>query len=95
MTPSVTPEQENVRPPGLARWMVKHSLRTSVRDEGLLAFEDEFVKKYQKIGNLSDARSWALRVGWDNMLIAYKPLIDIGTFVLVILGLVLAVIGIL
>ena len=95
MAPRVTPEQENVRPPGLARWMVKHSLRTSVRDEGLLAFEDEFMKQYHKIGNPSDARSWAFHVGWENMLNAYKPQINIGTFVLVVIGLVLAIIGIL
>jgi hypothetical protein len=95
MTPGDAPEREDVRPPGLARWMVKHSLRTKVREEGLAAFEDEFAERFADTNDLTEARSWSLRVGWDSLQQAYKPAIDIGMYILAIIGVVLAVITIL
>lgn len=94
MTPGVTP-QKDVRPSGLARWMVKHSLRTSVREEGLAAFEDEFAEKIAENNNISEARSWALRVGWDSLQQAYRPVIDIAVYALAIAGFVLGLLSIL
>jgi hypothetical protein len=95
MTPGDVPEGEDVRPSGLARWMVKHSLRAKVREEGLAAFEDEFAERVAKTKDLSEARSWSLRVGWDGLHYRYKPAIDIGMYVITIFGAVLAVIAIL
>ena len=95
MAPGSTPKQEDVRPSGLARWMVKHSLRTRVRDEGLAAFDDEFAERFAETEDLSETRSWALREGWDSLQQAYKPAIDIGVYSLAIVGVVLAVIAIL
>lgn len=95
MAPGNAPEREDARPPGLARWMVKHSLRTRVRDEGLAAFEEEFAERVTETDDVSEARSWALRVGWDSLHYAYKPIIDIGMYVLAIAGVVLAVAAIL
>lgn len=96
MAPPVPPpKREEVRPPGLARWMVKHSLRAKVRDEGLAAFEDEFAEEYARSGDKQEVRIWALRVGLDSLHRAYQPLFQIGTYVLALLGFVLAVIGLL
>ena len=96
MDPDVTPPtSEEVRPPGLATWMVKHSLRSQDRDEGLAAFEDEFAEDHAQSGDLPAARSKAFRDGWDALQRAYKPLIDISMYVLAILGFVLAVIALL
>ena len=83
------PQNEDVRPPGLARWMVKHSLRTSVREEGLAALDAEFAERYQATGDLAESRSWALRVGWDSLQQAYKPAIDVTMYALAIIGVVL------
>lgn len=95
MTPGNAPEQEDVRPSGLARWMVKHSLRAKVREEGLAAFDDEFADRFAKSDDYKEARSWALRVGWESLQEAYKPAIDIGMYSLAMLGVALAVIAIL
>lgn len=95
MAPQVSPRREEVRPPGLARWMVKHSLRAKVREEGLAAFEDEFAEEYARSGDLREVRIWALRVGWDSLHRAYRPLFEISMYVLAVMGFVLAVIGIL
>ena len=94
MTPGQAPESEDARPSGLARWMVKHSLRTNVREEGLAAFEEEFSERYAKTSDLSEARSWALRTAWDSLHFAYKPLIDIGMYILAIFGFIMAVVAI-
>lgn len=93
MTPGQAPEKEDVRPSGLTRWMVKHSLRANVRDEGLAAFEDEFQEHYATTGDLSETRSWAMRTAWDSLHYAYKPFIDIGMYVLAVLGFIMAAIA--
>ena len=95
MAPGTAPQQEDVRPSGLARWMVKRSLRTTVREEGLAAFEDEFAERFAETKDLTEARSWALRVGWESLQEAYKPAIDIGMYSLAITGVVLAVVAVL
>lgn len=95
MAPGNAPIQQDVRPSGLARWMVKHSLRTTVREEGLAAFEDEFAERFAESRDLTETRSWALRVGWESLQQAYKPAIDLGMYSLAITGVVLAVIAVL
>lgn len=94
MTPEEVPKQKDARLPGLARWMVKHSLRTKVREEGLAAFEDEFAERVATT-DVSEARSWAYRVAWESLHWAYKPTIEIGMYILTILSVILAVISIL
>ena len=89
------PTNEEVRPPGLATWMVKHSLRSQDREEGLAAFEDAFADDYAQTGDLPAARHKAYRDGWDALQWAYKPAIDISMYVLAITGVVLAVVAIL
>jgi len=70
--------------------MVKHSLRSRGREEGLAAFEDEFADHLAETGDLQAARAKALRIGWESLQQAYKPLIDIGMYVLALLGVILA-----
>ena len=89
------PKSEENRPPGLARWMVKHSLQSRVREESIAAFEDEFADDYAQSGDLPAARRKAYRAGWDALHSTYKPLIDICGYVLAILGVVLAIVAVL
>lgn len=90
MDPSVTPPtKEEVRPPGLAMWMVKKSLPYKVREEGLAAFEEEFAEELKISGDLREARMIAYRNGWDSFQRAYKPIFDISMYVLAIAGFLL------
>ena len=92
MAPKVSPtKSEEACPPGLARWMVKHSLRSREREEALAVFDDEFVDLCKDLDDLQAARSKALRIGWENLQQAYKPIIDISMYVLAMMGVILAV----
>ncbi len=83
-----------IPPPKLAIWMVKHSLREKVRLDGIAAFENEYHEKYWKSDDKPGVQNWALRTGWERLSQAYQPIIEIIKFILTVLGIVLAIIGI-
>lgn len=93
-TPGISP-QTTTRLPRLVRWMLRHSLRTNVREEALLAFEDEFNERIGKVGSEAEARRWAMRTAWDCFHEEWRPMIEISTIALAILSAILALVALL
>ncbi len=81
---------EQAEPPKLASWMVAQSYTKTNSEQGVEAFRAQF----QDV-DPDEARSWAYRFGWEKLHYAYEPLIDISMILLAVLGLVLALIGLL